>query len=170
MAEEKKKTKAQMKKEETALKHAFTANAFETVLKQIFENTRENRKKIKIGINYQNYNRYIKISAYCQSMELKIFGDGNVAVHLEEFCHNPHDAQIFEYVANSEKQAAFLASFEELVGKLIRQFLDQGPLNWHAYMDYIYWEGDAFKAFDKLYKDYYGGGEENPEETAHESE
>ena len=103
-------------------------------------------------------------------MELKIFGDGNVAVHLEEFCHNPHDAQIFEYVANSEKQAAFLASFEELVGKLIRQFLDQGPLDWHAYMDYIYWEGDAFKAFDKLYKDYYGGGEENPEETAHESE
>lgn len=169
MAEKKKKTKAQMKKEETAQRHAFLEDTFEALLKALFENTKDNRKKIKVGINYQNYNRYIKFSAYGQSMEFKIFGAGNVAVHLEEFCHNPYDEQIFVYTADTELQRVFLTSFEKLVADLINEFFDKGPLGWHAYMDYVGKQRNVVKAMEIMYKEYEGEPGDS-EEAAHESE
>lgn len=169
MAEEKKKTKAQMKREETAQKHAFLEKTFEAILKALFVSTKDNRKKIRVGINYQNYNRYIKFSAYAQSLEFKIFGDGNIVVHMEEFCHNPYDEQIFTYTTDTETQSIFLASFEKLVADIIHEFLDKGCLGWHAYMDYVEDHRNAAKALEIMYKEYKGEPADG-EEAAHESE
>lgn len=44
MAAEKKKTKAQIKKEETEQRHAFIANAFNLALRKIYEGTKDNRR------------------------------------------------------------------------------------------------------------------------------
>lgn len=169
MAEEKKKTKAQMKKEETAKKHAFLEDTFKALLMALFESTKDNRKKIKVGINYQNYNRYIKLSIYAQSVEFKIFSDGNVAVHLEEFCHNPYDEQIFSYTTDAEAQRKFLDSFGKLAEDIIKEFLDKGPLGWHAYMDYVEDHRNVAEALVIMYKEYEGEPADG-EEAAHESE
>ena len=169
MAKEKKKTKAQMKKAETAQKHAFLENTFEALLKALFESTKDNKQKIKVGINYQNYNRYIKFSTYAQSLEFKIFGDGNIVVYMEEFCHNPYDEQIFAYTTDTEAQGTFLASFGKLAADIIKEFLDKGCLGWHAYMDYVEDHRNAAKALEIMYKEYKGEPADS-EEAAYESE
>lgn len=169
MAQEKKKNKAQIKREETAQKQAFLENTFKALLMALFESTKDNRQKIKVGINYQNYNRYIKCSTYAQSVEFKIFGDGNVVVHMEEFCHNPYDEQIFTYISDTEAQSTFLASFEKLAADIIKEFLDKGCLGWHAYMDYVEDHRNAAKALEIMYKEY-AGEPADSEEAAHESE
>lgn len=93
------------------------------------------------SINYQNYNCYIKFSCYGQSLEFKIFGDGNVNAELNEFCHSKHDERLFEYVTAPEKQQEFLASFELLVERLIFEFMEKGTIGWHGYMDFVGWTG-----------------------------
>lgn len=151
MAAEKKKTKAQIKKEETEQRHAFIANAFNLALRKIYEGTKDNRRKLRVSINYTNYNRYIKFSAYSKSLEFMIYGDGNVAIQLNEFCHSKHTEQIFEYVQDNEKQNEFLHSFEELAEKLIREFIgENSPFDWHSYMDFVSSEGNAAGAFEEM--------------------
>ncbi len=154
MAAEKKKTKAQIKKEETELRHAFIADAFEIVLKKVFEGTKDNRHKIRVGINYQNYNRYIKFSSYGESLEFKIYGDGNVNAELNEFCHSKHDERLFEYVMDKEKQQEFLIYFESLVERLISEFMGRGPIGWHGYMDFVGWTGTIAYALSDMDKAY----------------
>ena len=166
MPNEKNKSKAELKKEATAAKLAFISQAYTTALTLIPAQTEGSRSKLKVHLTHTNHNRCIKFSAYGRSLNLQIFGDGNVTAELEEFCHNKYTEVLFEYDPDPKAQKEFLLRFELLAAMLINEFMDCGVLDWHSYMDYVWEEKNLDKAYHRMMAEYIG----YEEGDAHEPE
>ena len=164
MTTENKKSKARFKREEKELKQDFITRAYSTVLAVIPVQTQDGREKLKVQLTHTNYNRYIKFTVYGKSLNIQIFGDGNVTVELEEFCHNKYTEVLFEYSSNKKEQEDFLHRLEGIAAMLIKEFRDGGVLDWHSYMDYVWDVQNVDAAWQKMMKEY-NGYEEGADES-----
>lgn len=147
-------TKAEIKQMENEKKHNFISKTVDVVLQSLIEQTKENRKKLQVRINFSNYNRYIRFHIYGKDIAIQIYGDGNVGVELKEFCHADYVEQLFEYDADVEKQETFLNKLEEMMYWMIPIFLDKKEYDFHTYMDYVSRKENVYDAYNFMIEDY----------------
>ena len=149
-------TKAEQKKQATAKKQDFIAKTYAVILNSIPEQTKGVRKSVQIRLTHQNYNRYIRYHNYGKDINFQLYGDGNVAIELDEVFHNKHNEQLFEYSEDAEKQKAFWKELSELVPCLIKVFIDQEVMDFHSYMDYVSSGMTAAVAYQTMMDEYHG--------------
>ncbi len=149
-------TKAEQKKLATAKKQEFIAKTYAVILSCIPEQTKGVRKSVQIRLTHQNYNRYIRFHNYGKDINFQLYGDGNVAVELDEACHNKHTEQLFEYSENAEKQEVFWSELSEMVSWLIKVFIDQEVMDFHSYMDYVGYAENMTAAYQTMMDEYHG--------------
>ncbi len=149
-------TKAEIKKLETEKKYDFITKVYDIVLRCVPAETRAYRKKVEVRIVHQNFNRYIRFCGYGKNLAFQIFGDGNIAIELREAMHSTHTEQLFEYDADTEKQDAFLAEFEEIAPALVKVFIERDIHDFHSYMDYVSSDTTAYAAYQKMHNEYNG--------------
>lgn len=143
-------TKTEQKKIETEIKHAFIEKVYMTILKSIPKQTKKMRNSLDIRIAHKNQNRYIHFHSYGQDVKFRIYGDGNIGIMLNEFCHDKYEAQIFEYTAEKEAQEEFLKRLSKTMSWIIPLFLDKESLDFHSYMDFLSYSNDIYDAYDKM--------------------
>jgi hypothetical protein len=134
---ESKISKSEQKKLETMNRRSFTQRMFSSTLQTIPPVLECVRKKTRINIFGQNYNRYVRFTAYGKSCNILIYQDGNVAVVLDEACHDKFTAQMFAFTLDEMAQNAFENHFREVLGWLLPTFLESMPYDFHTFMDYV---------------------------------
>ena len=150
MTTEKKITKKAQKEAEKLNKHNFIQEVFMITLNTIGTCTENNRSKLRIQISEQNHNRYIKLMQYGKSMHFLIYTDGNIVLEMKEAFHNDFSQTMFEFSLDTELQREFLERYKEELVWLINEFMDIGILDFHSYMDYIFYENDYRKAYEVM--------------------
>lgn len=134
---EKKISKTEQRKLDTANKKDFIGKIFQTTLNTLAENTMDvTCGGIKVQIAFTNYNRYIHLNAYGRSTSILIYRDGNVGITLKEFCHNPHEEQLFEFSLDKDTQEHFLVRFHAILDWLIPLSFGKCQYDFHTFMDY----------------------------------
>lgn len=151
---EKKVTKAEMKKLETQRLREFTYSLYAQAMEAAVKGTENERGKIQVTISGTNYNRYVHFSGYGKSCVILIYKNGNVGVKLDEMFHDLFETTIFEYVSDEVIQQAFKEQFVEMLEWLIPTFYENLGYDYHAFMDFIDWEKDLFKAHERIEKEY----------------
>lgn len=147
-------TKAEQKRLETERKHDFINHVYAIVFQALPEESRGYRKSVHVKIEHRNYSRYIRFHSYGQNLVFQIFSDGNVAVELDELCHEQHVEQVFSYDTDVRKQEEFITQFSELAPYLIRAFIGRDELTFHAYMDYISCTKSIYGACKRILEEY----------------
>jgi hypothetical protein len=147
-------SKAEQKKLETQNKRAFTQSVFSMTVQAIPPAVEFYRRKIQVSISGQNYNRYIRFSAYGKSCNILIYQDGNVAVELYEACHGKITEQMFQFTVDEAAQQEFERHFTEVLGWLIPVFLGNVPYDFHTFMDYVSGFKDIEKAYEWVERDF----------------
>lgn len=148
-------SKSKQKKLDTENRRSFTQRVFQMTL-QAIPPAVESIRKVKIGISGQNYNRYVRFSAYGQSCSILIYKDGNVAVQLKEAFHKDYNAQVFAFTLDENAQRSFETHFREVLGWLIPVVLEAAPYDFHTFMDYVSHTQDYEKAHELVDKDFRG--------------
>lgn len=154
-------TKTELKKLEVAIRHSFLDKALTIVMNNILEITKETRCSMDVKITTKNYHRYIGFHRYGQDIKFKIYGDGNITVVLDEFCHEKHEEVVFEYSQDEEVQNEFLDKFTKMVARLINIFIGKEKLDFHSYMDFVSLSENMTDAFDKMNEFYSSVDDEN---------
>lgn len=147
-------TKAGIKQMENEKRHNFISKTVDVVLQSLVEQTKENRKKLQVRIDFTNYNRYIRCHIYGKDIAILIYGDGNVGVELKEFCHDDYAEQLFDYDSDIEKQEDFLNKLEKMLYWMIPIFLDKKEYDFHTYMDYVFRKENIYDAYNFMVEDY----------------
>ena len=151
---EKKVTKAEMKKLETQKLREFTYSLYAQAMEAAVKGTENERGKIQVQVSGTNYNRYVRFSGYGKSCVILIYKNGNVGVKLDEMFHDLFETTIFEYVSDEVIQQAFKEQFAEMLEWLVPTFYENLGYDYHAFMDFIDWEKDLFKAHERIEKEY----------------
>ena len=151
---EKKVTKAEMKKLETQKLREFTYSLYAQAMEAAVKGTENERGKIQVQVSGTNYNRYVRFSGYGKSCVILIYKNGNVGVKLDEMFHDLFETTIFEYVSDEVIQQAFKEQFAEMLEWLVPTFYESLGYDYHAFMDFIDWEKDLFKAHERIEKEY----------------
>lgn len=151
---EKKVTKAEMKKLETQKLREFTYSLYAQVMEAAVKGTENERGKIQVQVSGTNYNRYVRFSGCGKSCVILIYKNGNVGVKLDEMFHGLFETTIFEYASDEVIQKAFKEQFAEMLEWLIPTFYENLDYDYHAFMDFIDWEKDLFKAHERIEKEY----------------
>ena len=134
---EKKISKTEQRKLNAANKKEFIGKAFQTALNALAENTADvTGGGVKVQVLFTNHNRYIHMNAYGRSTSILIYRDGNIEIKLKEFCHNPHEEQLFEFSLDKEVQERFLIRFREIMSWLIPVSFGHCQYDFHTFMDY----------------------------------
>lgn len=153
--EKSKISKSKQKKLDAENKRSFTRRVFQAAL-QAIPPAVETVRKINISISGQNYNRYIRFSAYGKSCSILIYKDGNIAVQLKETFHGDYEAQVFAFSPDEAAQRSFEAHFKEVLGWLFPVFMGDVPYDFHTFMDYVSGVQDFEKAYELVEKDFRG--------------
>lgn len=135
--EEKKITKAEQKKLDSANKNEFINRAFQIAMNAIVEETIDVRNSTKMDVSFKNKNRYIRFKAYGRSAAILIYLNGNVELKLEEFCHSPYSEQLFCFSLDKNEQEMFLEKFCTMLDWLLPEIFEQGLDTFHTFMDYV---------------------------------
>lgn len=151
---EKKVTKAGMKKLETQKLREFTYSLYAQAMEAAVKGTENERGKIQVQVFGTNYNRYVRFSGYGKSCVILIYKNGNVGVKLDKMFHDLFETTIFEYVSDEVIQQAFKEQFAEMLEWLVPTFYENLGYDYHAFMDFIDWEKDLFKAHERIEKEY----------------
>lgn len=151
---EKKVTKAEMKKLETRKLREFTHSLYVQAMEAAVKSTENERGKIQVRVSGTNYNRYVRFSGYGKSCVILIYKNGNVGVKLDEMFRDLFETTIFEYTSDEVIQQAFQEQFAEMLEWLIPTFYENLGYDYHAFMDFIDWEKDLFKAHERIEKEY----------------
>ena len=150
-----KMSKSRQKKLEAENRRLFTQRVFQAALEAIPPAV-ESARKINVSISGQNYNRYIRFSAYGMSCSILIYKDGNIAVQLKEAFHDDYNAQVFAFTLDESAQHGFETHFREVLGWLIPVFMENVPYDFHTFMDYVSDTQDFEKAHELVEKDFRG--------------
>ena len=142
--EKAKMSKSRQKKLEAENKRLFTQRVFQAALEAIPPAV-ESARKINVSISGQNYNRYIRFSAYGMSCSILIYKDGNIAIQLKE-----------AFTLDESAQHGFETHFREVLGWLIPVFMENVPYDFHTFMDYVSDTQDFEKAHELVEKDFRG--------------
>lgn len=134
---EKKISKTEQRKLDAANKKEFIGKAFQIALNALAENTADvTGGGMKVQVLFTNHNRYVHMNAYGRSTSILIYRDGNVEIKLKEFCHDPHEEQLFVFSLDKEVQERFLIRFREIVSWLIPVSFGHCQYDFHTFMDY----------------------------------
>lgn len=159
--EEKKITKAEQKKLDTANKNNFINRTFQTAMNAIAKGTDGVSGGTKLQIAFTNKNRYIRFNAYCKSAAILIYHDGNVELKLEEFCHSPYGEQLFCFTLDKTEQNEFLKKFKKTLDWLIPEIFGNGLSDFHTFMDYVSDHTAIVDAHEEMKKDWRKYGKNN---------
>lgn len=151
---EKKISKSEQKKLDSANKKDFINRAFQTVLSALAEETINVTGGIKVQIAFTNHNRYIHLDAYGRSTSVRIYRDGNVDIKLTEFSHNPHEERLFQFSLDKTEQENFLTRFREILCWLIPVSLGNAPYDFHTFMDYASGNPSIESAYQTINKEW----------------
>lgn len=156
MAEKKISKTAQKELDRQNLRN-FTQQVFTITMEMIVTGTENLTTKHQISIAINNYNRYIKISAYGRKCSILIYHDGNIALKLYEALHCPYSKKLFAFTLDKAAQREFLDHFKKVLTWLIPVFTENYDLDYdfHTYMDYVDREPESgdFESAYKLIKD-----------------
>ena len=134
---EKKISKSEQRKLDAANKKEFIGKAFQIALNALAENTADvTGGGMKVQVLFTNHNRYVHMNAYGRSTSILIYRDGNVEIKLKEFCHDPHEEQLFVFSLDKEVQERFLIRFREIMSWLIPVSFGHCQYDFHTFMDY----------------------------------
>jgi len=134
---EKKISKTEQRKLDAANKKEFIGKAFQIALNALAENTADvTGGGMKVQVLFTNHNRYVHMNAYGRSTSILIYRDGNVEIKLKEFCHDPHEEQLFVFSLDKEVQERFLIRFREIMSWLIPVSFGHCQYDFHTFMDY----------------------------------
>lgn len=134
---EKKISKTEQRKLDAANKKEFIGKAFQIALNALAENTADvTGGGMKVQVLFTNHNRYVHMNAYDRSTSILIYRDGNVEIKLKEFCHDPHEEQLFVFSLDKEVQERFLIRFREIMSWLIPVSFGHCQYDFHTFMDY----------------------------------
>lgn len=134
---EKKISKTEQRKLDAANKKEFIGKAFQIALNALAENTADvTGGGMKVQVLFTNHNRYVHMNAYGRSTSILIYRDGNVEIKLKEFCHDPHEEQLFVFSLDKEVQEHFLIRFREIMSWLIPVSFGHCQYDFHTFMDY----------------------------------
>lgn len=134
---EKKISKTEQRKLDAANKKAFIGKAFQIALNALAENTADvTGGGMKVQVLFMNHNRYVHMNAYGRSTSILIYRDGNVEIKLKEFCHDPHEEQLFVFSLDKEVQEDFLIRFREILSWLVPVSFGHCQYDFHTFMDY----------------------------------
>ena len=151
---EKKISKTEQKKLDTANKIEFIGKEFQTTLTALAAGTMKVRGGTKVQIVFTNYNRYVHFNAYGRSTSILIYGDGNVDIRLKEFCHNPHEERLFEFSLDKTVQESFLTRFCEILSWLVPVSFGESPYDFHTFMDYASGQSSIETIYQNISKEW----------------
>ncbi|MBR5636706.1 MAG: hypothetical protein IKW81_07265 [Pseudobutyrivibrio sp.] len=145
---EKKITKAELKKMETARKKKFVLEAYNIFMDSYYKVLGDEACPSKLVITIKNNNHYIKFQAHCQGFAILVYRNGNIDFSIKEFCHGEHLEHLYEYTDDVDSQKKFLDKLRnELADKIMEVALEK-YVGYHYFMDLIYGENHFFDAYD----------------------
>ena len=147
-------SKTTLAKEKTRKKREFYAKVQKVVLDISTEKMMELGVKTDLKISYRSGNRYISFSQYGKKMSVLLYTKGQIVLQVSEFCHEEYEKQIFEISEDEKEQEAFVEYLRGMFSLLLNEFLDEGVLGFHGYMDYLVHFGDVEIAYNKMMAQY----------------
>lgn len=147
-------SKTTLAKEKTRKKREFYAKVQKVVLDISTEKMMELGVKTDLKISYRSGNRYISFSQYGKKMSVLLYTKGQIVLQVSEFCHEEYEKQIFEISEDEKEQEEFIEYLRGMFSLLLNEFLDEGVLGFHGYMDYLVHFGDVAIAYNKMMAQY----------------
>lgn len=147
-------SKAALAKEQTRKKRDFYVRLQKTILDVATEEMMALLSKTDVKITYKSGNRYISFSQYGKKLSILLYTRGQVVLQLSEFCHSDYEKQLFEMTDDEVAQEQFLEYMAKILPWLIKEFLDQGRIGFHGYMDFVSSVGDFETAYEKMIEIY----------------
>lgn len=151
---EKKISKAEQRKLDSANKKEFIGKVFQTALNALGERTVGVTGGTKVQIVFTNHNRYIHLNAYGRATSILIYRDGNVDLKLTEAFHSPHEERIFEFTLDKTEQENFLKHFSEMLNWLIPVSFENCAYDFHTFMDYVSGSTSVDAAYETISKEW----------------